>query len=158
MPQRERVAAALAAAWLLLAPPLAGAAAAQQITVTRLADLSFGTVAAGTAKRVAPGDPGAGQFRVDAPPSARIRLDFILPTVLTSAGQTMAVTFGNRDAAWSGQNDVTTATTFDPNRRPRIRVPASGTIYVWIGGSVAPAATQPSGIYTAPLTLSASVR
>lgn len=145
-----RIAVAAMFVWLA-ATPLAA-----QVSVSRLGDLSFGQVVAGTTEQVQPNASSAGRFQVTAPAGTQLSLTFALPATLVIGGSTLPVTFGSTDAAWSGTNDPAGATTFDPNQPLQVTVPPGGSIYVWVGARVSPPSNQSTGIHTGTLTLSAS--
>ena len=143
---------------LLVIVPAAAVAQgrSQGVAASRLADLSFGTVISGLPATVLPTDPTAGEFSVSAPNKALVMLTFQLPPALTGPSP-MPVTFGPGSAAWSLTNIPTGATFFNPQNGVQVQLPpGSRTIYVWLGGSLGTiASSQPSGNYTATLTVSA---
>jgi spore coat protein U-like protein len=127
----------------------------QAITVTSLQDLNFGTVLKGVPTTVLPSNAAAGAWQVQGDKNAQVTIAFTLPTVLTNIqalpGSTMPITFGAASALWNrGINSVVGATPFDPGSGTtgRIGPPPNPFIYVWIGGTVTPAATAKPGIYT----------
>jgi len=124
------------------------------MTITTLRNLNFGSVPKGVATTVLPTAAGAGEWQVDGNKNANVTITFTLPTVLTNIqalpGSTMPITFGATSAIWNrSTNNPAAGTTFDPSvgTTGRFGPPATPTVYVWIGGTVNPAANVKPGIY-----------
>jgi spore coat protein U-like protein len=122
------------------------------LNVTNVQDLAFGDVLPGVNKTVLPGDASAGQLQITGQDAREVSVDFgTLPTTLASGGNTMPITFGSGSAGW-GVLPAAVDGTFDP---------ASGTsqflvgsaLYVFLGGTVQPPASQAAGIYSADVTV-----
>lgn len=133
----------------------------QVITVTSLRNLSFGTVLKGVATTVQPSNAAAGAWQVQGDKNAQVTIAFTLPTVLTNIqalpGSTMPISFGATSALWNrGTNNVVGATAFDPSAGTtgKLGPPGNPFIYLWIGGTVSPAATAKPGIYTGTIVVS----
>ncbi len=134
------------------------------ITITTLRDLDFGSVPKGLATTVLPIDANAGEWQVTGDKNARVSITFTLPTVLNNIqaapGSTMPIAFSTSAARWvQTVNDPSGATPFDPNVgiTARFPNPAAGpipTIYLWLGGTVNPAAAAKPGIYTGTVIVS----
>jgi hypothetical protein len=131
------------------------------ITVTSLRNLDFGTVIKGVPTAVLPTAAAAGEWQVQGSKNALVTIRFTLPTVLTNIqalpGSTMPIAFGAAAALWNrGTNSVVGATPFDPSvgATGRLGPPANPYIYLWIGGTVSPAATAKPGIYTGTIVVS----
>ncbi|HYL22607.1 MAG TPA: DUF4402 domain-containing protein [Gemmatimonadales bacterium] len=127
----------------------------QTITVTSLRDLNFGTVLKGVPTTVLPSSASAGAWQVQGDKNAQVSIAFTLPTVLTNIqalpGSTMPIAFGAASALWNrGTNNVAGATAFNPlaGATGKFGPPANPYIYLWIGGTVTPAAAAKPGIYT----------
>ncbi|HXE58364.1 MAG TPA: hypothetical protein VNK43_10210 [Gemmatimonadales bacterium] len=123
--------------------------------VTPLRNLVFGTVPRGVATTVAPTAAAAGQWQVSGSANAFVLITLTLPSQLTNVqaapGVTMPITFGATSARWRrANNNPAGATAFNPNAGTigRLGPPANPTLYVWLGGTVTPSATQLPGIYT----------
>lgn len=132
----------------------------QALSVTTLANLNFGSVPQGTPTTVAPTAAGAGAWQVQGEKNADVTISFILPVLLTNIqalpGSTMPITFDPTAARWNrGTNNVATAAVFDPSTGTTAKLgPASSpAIYLWIGGTVTPAATAKPGIYTGTIVV-----
>jgi uncharacterized protein DUF4402 len=156
----------------LLAPALCAQAAAgqvgvdaqvigQAITVTALRNLTFGTVLKGVPTSVLPSNAAAGAWQVQGDKNAQVSITFTLPMVLTNIqalpGSTMPISFGAAAALWNrGANNVVGATPFDPSAGTtgKLGPQANPFIYLWIGGTVSPAATAKPGIYTGMIVVS----
>jgi hypothetical protein len=141
----------------LAAVPLMGQQG-QQLRVERISELTFGDVVAGTSVVVQPTDPAAGKFLVRGLPNRSIRIAFTLPTRLESGATLLPVTFGPQSASWSASDQVTSSVRFDPAAGLDITVPPGRSIYIWIGGRVAPASGQQAGGYAGPVTLTATMQ
>lgn len=170
--KRGAIATAACAGALLLAPAAPGQGVAGQvgidaqvigqvITVTSLRNLTFGTVLKGVPTSVLPSNAAAGAWQVQGDKNAQVTMTFTLPTVLTNVqalpGSTMPISFGAASALWNrGTNTVVGATPFDPSTGAtgRIGPPANPFIYLWIGGTVSPAANAKPGIYTGTIVVS----
>lgn len=127
----------------------------QALTVTTLSNLNFGSVPKGVATTVQPTAAGAGAWQIQGSKNADVSITFVLPVLLTNIqalpGSTMPVSFGAASARWNrATNNVAGATAFDPitGTTGRLGPPANPYIYLWIGGTVSPAATAKPGIYT----------
>src|SRR5258708_1541326 len=124
------------------------------MTITTLSNLNFGSVPKGVATTVLPSAAGAGEWQVDGNPNAFAAVTFTLPTVLTNIqalpGSTMPITFTATSAIWHRRtNNAAARPGFDPNLRTtgRLMPPGTPTLYIWIGGTVNPAANVKPGIY-----------
>ena len=131
----------------------------QAILVTGTQDLAFGTVLGGAAVTIDWQDPLAGALEIDAAPGEQIDATFTaLPAVLTRVGgtETVAITYT------AGVNDVNDQASGTPVTDPTgvgvasFAVPTTGQVYIWLGGSVSPAAAQAVGDYVATIELTAS--
>ena len=132
----------------------------QALTVTALRDLTFGTVLKGVATTVLPTDANAGAWQVQGDKNANVTIGFTLPTQLVNIqalpGSTMPITFGATSALWNrATNNVASAISFNPaaGTTGKLGPPANPFIYVWIGGTVNPAATAKPGIYTGTIVV-----
>ncbi len=117
----------------------------QALTVTTLSNLNFGR----------PTAAGAGAWQIQGSKNADISMAFVLPAVLTNIqalpGSTMPISFGATSARWNrATNNVAGATAFNPiaGTTGRLGPPANPFIYLWIGGTVSPAAATKPGVYT----------
>jgi Domain of unknown function (DUF4402) len=169
----RRVALALGALAAAGAPP-AGAQNAKPIsadavvvtvgmTITTLSNLAFGSVLKGVATTVAPSQAGAGEWQVSGGANANVNISFTLPTQLVNIqaqpGSTMPISFGATSALWRrANNNPAGATAFNPNVGTvgKLGPPPNPTMYIWIGGTVTPAATAKPGIYRGTVIVSLS--
>ncbi len=136
------------AALLLLVPR--GAAA--QLSVTSLSDLNFPIVIRGVQLDVRPTDPNAAKFQISGARNAVLSVSFALPAALQGPGS-LSMAFGPTSAAWSDKDRVGGSQAFDPRQGVQATVTGKKSIYVWLGGSVLPTASQPSGSYTGTATI-----
>lgn len=153
---------------LALCVGLAGRAAAQAgssvsadavvvtvgMTISTLHDLNFGTVIKGVPTTILPTAANAGEWQISGSANAFVIVSFTLPTQLTNIqalpGSTMPIAFNALAAIWRrSTNNPLGGTVFNPalGSVGRIGPPANPTMYVWIGGTVAPAVTAKPGIY-----------
>ena len=145
---------------LVLACALLGATpAAAQITNTGIRNLDFGPVIIGIAKHIGPSDPvRSGQFRFTAPLTARVRLQFTLPTRLDGpANARLPISFNGTDGIATGTAANSVPVTFDPRTAQTFQIVTSTTIHVFIGGTVTPANNQRLGSYTGTITLTVTL-
>jgi len=127
----------------------------QAVTVTTLSNLNFGSVPKGVATTVQPTAAGAGAWQIQGSKNADVSMAFVLPAVLTNIqalpGSTMPISFGATSARWNrATNNVAGATAFNPvaGTTGKLGPPANPFIYLWIGGTVSPAAATKPGVYT----------
>jgi hypothetical protein len=119
------------------------------ITVTGAVPLDFGNVTPGVAKTIAVTQAGAGRFNVTNQANSNLSLTFVLPINLTSGANNLPI------GTWTGHhnfvNSPSTGTNFTPSAAAT-NIPANvanvGNLYVFVGGTVTPAAAQAAGTYT----------
>ena len=133
------------------------------MTIATLSQLNFGSVPKGVATTVAPNQAAAGEWQVTGNANAFVNISFTLPTQLINIqaqpGSSMPIAFSAASALWRrATNNPAGATTFNPNVGTvgRIGPPANPTMYVWIGGTVTPAAAAKPGIYQGTVIVSLS--
>ncbi len=163
-PTARRAALALASAALLT--PSAGPLAAQgnpkapRVTVSRLNDLAFGLVVGGSPVVVRPGDAAAAHFEVSVRgrPSHTVTVTLALPPALLSGPDRLPVRFDANSAAWATRDAPDARTSFDPSRGTTVTLDQRGpkALLVWIGGTLEPSVSQPSGTYSELITLNAT--
>lgn len=121
------------------------------ITVTGT-NLAFGNVTPGVNKTVLITDAGAGQFTVTKAAATSVALTFTLPTNLTFGVNNLPI--GTWTAGWNNTaNNAAGATGFTPSAAATT-VPSGGAnLWVWVGGTVSPAAAQAAGAYTGNVSM-----
>jgi len=131
------------------------------MTITTLRDLNFGTVIKGVPTTVLPAAATAGEWQVTGNSNAFVIISFTLPTLLTNIqalpGSTMPITFSGVSAIWRrATNNPVGGTIFNPAAGAvgRFGPPANPSMYVWVGGTVNPAATAKPGIYQGNVVVS----
>lgn len=131
------------------------------MTISTLSNLNFGTVIKGVATTVQPTAAGAGEWQVTGSSNAFVIISFTLPTQLTNIqalpGSTMPIAFNATSARWNrANNNAASATAFNPATGVvgRLGPPPNPTMYVWIGGTVNPAAAAKPGIYQGNVVMS----
>ena len=102
-----------------------------------------------------------GAVTADANANAFLIITFTLPATLTNIqalpGSTMPFTFNATSPRWNrATNNAAAGTAFDPavGTVGRIGPPANPNRYIWIGGTVSPAAAAKPGIYRGNVILS----
>ena len=131
------------------------------MTISTLRDLNFGTVIKGVATTLPPTAATAGAWQVTGSSNAFVVIGFTLPTQLTNIqalpGSTMPIAFNATSARWNrATNNAAAGTPFDPAAGAvgRFGPPPNPTMYIWLGGTVNPAATAKPGIYQATVIVS----
>ena len=131
------------------------------MTITTLRDLNFGTVIKGVPTTVLPTAATAGEWQVTGSSNAFVIISFTLPTQLTNIqalpGSTMPIAFSGVSAIWRrATNNPVGGTIFNPAAGAvgRFGPPANPNMYVWVGGTVNPAATAKPGIYQGNVVVS----
>ena len=133
------------------------------MTVATLSGLNFGSVPKGVASTVAPNQAGAGEWQITGSANAFVNISLTLPTQLTNIqaqpGSTMPIAFGAAAALWRrATNNPAGATAFNPSAGTvgRLGPTANPNMYIWIGGTVTPAAAAKPGIYQGTIIVSLS--
>jgi len=138
----------------------AGGAEAQgrPLSVSGANQLTFATVFPGVPEMVSRTDAvNAGAFQVRGANTKEVLLTFTLPAMLSAAGgRSLPLQFGPNDGGWNTQNDLATARAFDPRVNLVVRTSQQGRLFLWLGGTALPSATQAAGAYTGTLTLTAA--
>jgi len=121
-------------------------------------DLTFASVFPGVPEIVSYADAvNAGAFQARGQKDSEVALTLTLPTALMAAGgRTLTLQFGPNDGAWNIQNDVATARAFDPRVVLTVRLSQQGRLFLWLGGTALPTATQAAGSYSGTVTLTAA--
>lgn len=120
---------------------------------TDLRALDFGDVFPGLNKSIAFTDGTSGKWQIAGETIKEIQLSFTMPSDLSNGGILMPISFAATDAAYFGTDVVGSAVAFDPGAGSTENLAVAGTGFVWLGGTVAPAANQPAGIYSATVSL-----
>ncbi len=124
----------------------------QPITVTKNNDLSFGNVFPGVNKSVAVNAAGAAKFTTAGQASTPVNLTFTIPATIASGGNTLTL------SSWVGHHSgvdlPTGGTSFTPSASATsATLSALGNLYVYVGATAEPTATQASGSYTGNMTM-----
>lgn len=127
----------------------------QAMTVTGARALDFGNVFPGVAKSIAVAAATSGRFDLTGQASANVNLTFTLPTNLTSGANNLPI--GTWTGCHAATNNTTGCTTFTPSGSATASAfSGTGALFVWVGGTVTPAANQPAGTYNGTVTLTAA--
>lgn len=130
-------------------PVPSAAAVAANALVVALRPLDFAAVLPGMAKFVDAVSPHGGVLEVRGDPTRQVRIALTLPTViLTTGGVFLPVNYGTSDAILSTAFDPTLGIRIDPNV-PRLAClnPSTGSLFLFLGGTALPRATQRRGQY-----------
>jgi hypothetical protein len=127
----------------------------QAMTVTGARTLDFGTVFPGVAKAIGVAAATSGRFDLTGQNSANVNLTFTLPGNLTSGSDNLPI------GSWTGCSNATNTTAGCTAFTPSGSATASsfsgaGALFVFVGGTVTPAANQAAGTYTGTVTLTAA--
>ncbi len=127
----------------------------QAMTVTGARALDFGNVFPGVAKSIAVAAATSGRFDLTGQASANVNLTFTLPTDLTSGANNLPI--GTWTGCHAATNNTTGCTTFTPSGSATASAfSGTGALFVWVGGTVTPAANQAAGTYNGTVTLTAA--
>lgn len=127
----------------------------QAMTVTGARDLAFGNVFPGVAKAVGVAAATSGRFDLTGQASANVDLTFTLPANLTSGANNLPI--GTWTGCTNGTNTTTGCTAFTPSASATSTAfSGAGALFVWVGGTVSPAANQAAGSYTGTVTMTAA--
>ena len=131
------------------------------MTIATLQDLNFGTVIKGVPTTVLPTAATAGEWQVTGSSNAFVIISFTLPLQLTNIqalpGSTMPIAFGATSAIWRrSTNNPAGGNVFNPalGAVGRLGPPPNFTMYIWLGGTVSPAAAAKPGIYQGTVVVS----
>jgi len=119
-------------------------------------DLSFGTVLAGIPSVVDVHDHRrAGLFEINGPEDASVRVEFVLPASLVSAGgDELPLQFDARDGfADFSMGQPPRGTYFDPFTALVSTLGPNGKLYLRLGGTARPSRLQVGGVYRATIYL-----
>lgn len=122
------------------------------LTVTKTTDLDFQEVFPGVNKVVAVADATAGSFHIYGQDNAQVQMTFLLPTTLQSGANMLPI--DTWTAIHNTTNSAAAGTTFTPSSTATtVSLSGTGNLYVFIGATVKPIATQVAGTYTGNATL-----
>lgn len=117
----------------------------QPITVVAANALAFGNVFPGVAKAIPLASPSAGRFDVTGQANAPVNMTFVVPANLTLGANNLPITF---TGSWNGINDPA-GTAFTPSAAATAATfSATGTLFVFVGGTVTPVVSQAPGGYS----------
>ena len=125
------------------------------ITITGTRNLDFGNVFPGVNKTIAVAAATSGQYQLGGQAGANVNLTFTLPTNLVSGANNLPI------GTWTGCTNATNTTagcsSFTPSASATpTAMSGAGALFVWVGGTVSPAANQAAGSYTGTVTLTAA--
>ncbi len=146
------VSAATAQAQTQTAGVTATATVQSPINVSGAVNLAFGNVFPGVTKVIAVTAATAGRFDVTGQASAPVLMTFVLPANLTSGTNNLPI------GTWTGHHNIANAPAGGTNFTPSAGTTNSafsgtGTLFVFVGGTVTPASNQAAGAYTGTVQL-----
>ena len=127
-----------------------------QRSLSKLNDIVFDNVFAGTDSEVLVTDPNAAEFYIYTNTPSHLTVSFVLPTVLKSSGNPdIPVTFDMAHASYrKTTNNPNGSTYFNPGVQLVLSGVANKTnVYVWLGGVAHPPNGTPPATYTATITI-----
>jgi len=128
----------------------------QALTVSPGADLAFGNVFPGVNKTIALGDAGAGRFDITGQSGATASLTLTLPNsgnYIVGPGSAQ-LPLGSWAACWNVSNSAGGGcTSFDPNVGANGAFGGGTTLFVFLGATASPGASQAAGNYSGTATL-----
>ncbi len=127
------------------------ATVASALSFTNVQGLSFGTVIPNFAKTVLTTDAAAGQVSFSGAAGAGVGLTVSAPANLTAGTNNLPVSFNLAYSTTSGGAQ----TTFTSPGSTHLDA-LGGTLFVYVGGVVTPAAAQAAGAYTGTVTITAA--
>jgi hypothetical protein len=118
-------------------------------------DLTFGTVLPGIPSTVPTDHPRqAGLFEVQGAKGAATRIEFLLPSAMTSmAGQQLPLSFGPGDGSFGFNRGRNQGVPFDPRTPLVAALGPNGKIFLKLGGTVVPSRVQNGGEYAATISM-----
>ena len=120
--------------------------------VSKTNDLAFGSVFPGLNKTIAVTDAGAAAFSVQGQANASVNLTFTTPATLANGGNSL--TIGSWAARRNTTNSSASGTDFTPSSSATSATLSSGgALYLFVGATVQPTASQAAGTNTGTLTL-----
>jgi hypothetical protein len=136
-----------------------GEVSADGLMIASANSLNFGILIPGTPTIInARTSTNAGKFDIRGARRAEFTLTLTLPTELrVGAGPlTMPITFTGTSGCRFALDNQNACATYDPStvltERIRNQTAPNNTYFVWLGGTVTPAAGQPPGVYTAVIS------
>lgn len=114
-------------------------------------DLDFGNdIVPGVPKSINKTSEKSGMFSIEGKPKKSIKVSFMLPEELISGSNSMNISFSSTDAGYVTDGNMKT---FDPRKGIGTKLSSSGTMQIFLGGSITPSVNQASGFYTAPIII-----
>jgi len=128
------------------------------LSIGQKADLLFGAVTPGVSTVIDPRTAATpGMWEIHGSRSAEIAVSFVLPDSLRVGPHAMPIAFGAQAGCGRNRNQQNQCSYFDPAAgwvdRIRNNPTPKDTYYIWMGGTVSPAAGQFPGIYRGTITL-----
>ena len=120
----------------------------QHITAQGTRALDFGAdLIGGVPTSVDKASSNSGKFEITGKAGREISIDFDLPSNLTDGtGNNLAISFSSTDAGYI--NNGSTLNAFNPSSGTNANMSATGTMEVYLGGTVSPTPNQVPGYYS----------
>jgi len=134
----------------------ATATVAGALTAATVQGLGFGTVIPNFNRTVLPTDPTAGIVEFSGALGSEVNVSFTSLPANLSDGASHTLPIGSYSAGFAA-TQAGSQTGFTPASGATTRLDAgSGNLYVFVGGTVSPAAAQVAGTYTGTITIQAA--
>jgi hypothetical protein len=130
------------------------------LSVAAVRPLAFETRRPVHAATVAPTDRAAAQWALVGQANTQVQINFTLPSELVNLQSPQApglpIAFSRGAGRWRPEvDDPDDAASFDPRQGTAVRFQdgTAPTVYVWLGGTVSPAASTAPGAYRGTVTM-----
>jgi len=120
-------------------------------TVTRLADLVFGELAAGVNMSIQPTSAKAAQFLINGNGNSIVQVTITFPPSLTCGNNTLV--FNPLVPICNTIPDASSAVQFSGSSGGSVSTGSDGNLYVWVGGKILATQMQPAGSYNGIIQL-----
>ncbi len=127
-----------------------------QLIVSKLNDLSFGTVFKGYSASVNHIDINAAKFYFNTGnlKNVNILVQFILPQYLTDNINNLPISFSTQQSAWSRRDLTTGRRNFNPYQPLRFNgLKKNTSIYIWMGATITVPTYIGSGLYSGTIIM-----
>ena len=117
-------------------------------------NLVFGDVLRSVNKSILPGDASSGKWVISGVANKQVQFTIATPSTLeTTTSNYLVYSYSGSDCKWSTDPSGTPGTTFSPSTSITASLSSSGTIYIFVGGTLKPTASQAAGSYTSDVVL-----
>ncbi|MFZ1977395.1 MAG: hypothetical protein WAV76_05520 [Bacteroidota bacterium] len=116
--------------------------------------MTIGTISAGFSQHVQPASLYAAKFEVHVTKAMDVLVQFTLPQQLScpGGGSSIDLRFEHDCARWSPVDNVSSATSFDPQVPLTIHIEPNQTVYLWVGTVASAPVKSQAGTYNGSIT------